>query len=97
MIYPVQMISYIIISAVIVIGLTVFFRAINTATEGYEDEYGFHAGSDPQQQMSLAIAGRAIAKESSPVVAVKIRRKRLFKRAARDSVSQGSSAPFPIG
>jgi hypothetical protein len=97
MIYPTQMITYIIISAVLVIGLAAFFRAISAAAVGYEDEFGFHAGSDPQHPMSLAIGGRALAKEVSPLVAVKVRRRRLFKRPARDSVSQSSSAPFPIG
>jgi hypothetical protein len=96
MIYPIAMISYFIIAALLVVGLTAFFRAINSAADGYEDEYGFHAGNDPQLQLSIAVSARAIAKEASPVLAVKVRQKRLFKPAARDSVSQSSSAPFPI-
>jgi hypothetical protein len=96
MIYSIAMISYFIIAALLAVGLTAFFRAINSAAEGYEDEYGFHSGNDPQLQMSFAVATRAIAKDASPIVAVKVRQKRLFKPEARDSVSQSSSAPFPI-
>jgi hypothetical protein len=91
------MISYMIITAVILmlLGLAVLLRARSTAVTGYEDEFGFHEGIDPQRRLVQASVGpvSAIA-QAAKAGDGRAKAKRPSKRPSRDLVGQGSTAPF---
>jgi hypothetical protein len=89
------MISTMIISTVILmlIGLAVLFRAYTHAAEGYEDEYGFHPGSDPEGKTIRIPTVRAVMAHSAPKAAA-VRAKRASTQGKRKMVDQGSTAPF---
>jgi hypothetical protein len=75
------------------IALTVLFRAYSHAAEGYEDEYGFHQGTDPQgKKIRLASGTAVMARKAQKDVAVRV--KRVSGRTRRQMADQGSTAPF---
>jgi hypothetical protein len=89
------MINSMIISTVLlmIVVLAVLFRAFRHAAEGYEDEFGFHPGSDSQGKRIRIPAGHAaMAREAPANRAVRV--KSLSARARRKLVDQGSTAPF---
>jgi hypothetical protein len=89
------MISSMIISTVflMLIGLTVLFRAYSHAPEGYEDEYGFHQGSNPQgKRIRIASASAVMARKAQKDISVRV--KRMSARTRRQMADQGSTAPF---
>jgi hypothetical protein len=54
---------------VVLAGLVALVRAAKNAPEGYEDEHGFHAGSEPARVadiLDLSIDGYATAPAGSP-------------------------------
>jgi hypothetical protein len=83
----------IIISAVflILIGLTALYRAYHHASEGYEDEFGFHAGSEPQGS-GIRVARAAMAHRAKINGLVRVKRE--SRRVRHKHVEEGSTAPF---
>ena len=90
------MISTMIISTVflILIGLAVLFRAYKHAAEGYEDEFGFHQGTDPEGRTIRIRAARAVMAHRAPKNAA-VRVRRVSASDQRKMVEQGSTLPFP--
>jgi len=96
--YPTQMIAYMIIAAaaLALIGLATLYRAFRGATQGYQDEYGFHEGSDPQHPLVLGAANQvAMAGSASRISQLGARSRRALKRVSKEPVTQGSAVPFP--
>jgi hypothetical protein len=76
-------------------GLAVFKYAIKHAASGYEDEYGFHEGLDPQRAMDFAARMHtAVAVQGASPAKLGRRTRRILKRLSRKPISQDSAAPF---
>lgn len=91
------MIAYMIICALLFLlaGFLVLEHAVKTAAMGYQDELGFHQGSDPQrtaefapEMASVLVSHRTYAPRAGT------RTRRILKRAARESVGHVSAARF---
>lgn len=76
---------------VAIAGLLTLKHAVKNSAVGYEDEFGFHEGSDPQRSMILQTALEGIA---PPIAKTESRERSIPKRAVRKSQRQGSAAPF---
>jgi hypothetical protein len=89
------MIVYMIITllALALAGLAVLNHAIKSAATGYEDEYGFHEGSEPQSTGDFAAAlHAAVVEQVSESPSARFRTRRVLKRATKKCISKGSSA-----
>jgi hypothetical protein len=91
------MITAMIITALLIalVGLAVLEYAIKHAASGYQDEFGFHEGLDPQGAMDFASQMHTVVavQGASPQKAGK-RTRRTLKRPSRKPISQDSAAPF---
>jgi hypothetical protein len=64
------------------------------ASHGYEDEYGFHEGLDPQRAMDFAAQMQTpVAIQGIPTPATAKRTRHILKRLLRKPLSQDSAAP----
>jgi hypothetical protein len=90
------MIVYMIITvlALALAGLAVLNHAIKSAVVGYEDEYGFHEGSEPQTACDYASAMHAaIIEQVSESTRTGFRARRALKRSAKKSIDNDSAVP----
>jgi hypothetical protein len=91
------MITAMIITALFLalVGLAVLEYAIKHAAHGYEDQYGFHEGLDPQRAMDFAAEQHtAVAVQGAVPPKAGKRTRRTLKRPSRKPLSQDSAAPF---
>lgn len=79
---------------VIVAGVVTLKHAVKHAVTGYEDEFGFHEGVDPQR---AGILQSALEGQAALTARKVIRGRRLRKRAIDKSQHQGSATPFHVG
>lgn len=79
---------------VVIAGVVTLKHAVKNAATGYEDEFGFHEGNDPQRVGILvpALEGQASLGSKNAV-----RARRVQKRSANKSQHQGSATPFHVG
>jgi hypothetical protein len=90
------MITPMIISTLLLlmVSLVVFYEYVKGAAQGYEDDYGFHEGTDPQSQCFASEPILATSVKSS-VPSKKVSRTRRSKaRPATEIIEHGSAAPF---
>jgi len=82
--------------SIILAGLIALEGAIKNAAIGYEDDFGFHEGLDPQRAIDIgARYPSAIAGHMVQTIVAENRPRRVSKRAPRKPVETGSVAPFP--
>jgi hypothetical protein len=78
---------------VVIAGAVTLKYAVKNAATGYEDEFGFHEGSDPQRVGILMPALEGQVAQGSKNV---IRARRVQKRSVKKSQHQGSATPFHV-
>lgn len=90
------MITLMIVASLLVIiaGLFTLKHAVKHAATGYEDEFGFHEGADPQLAGSLH---SALETQEKSTARNGTSARRMQKRKASKSLHQGSAAPFQVG
>jgi hypothetical protein len=77
-------------------GLIVLEAAIKNATNGYQDEFGFHEGLDPQQALTFgADLSSAIAGHMVKTVPTESRARPSPRRSPRNPVEAGSVSTYP--
>jgi hypothetical protein len=79
---------------VIIAGVVTLKHAVKNAATGYEDEFGFHEGADPQRAGILQAALEGPAGLTSRKA---VRARQVPKRVASKSQHQGSATPFHVG
>jgi hypothetical protein len=78
------------------VGLAFLNEAIKTAAVGFEDDFGFHEGNEPQVAFDFATEMHAaVASPIALVPKVGVRRKRIQKSFTPESVDHGTAIPFP--
>jgi hypothetical protein len=75
-------------------GLVTLNYFIKNAATGYEDEYGFHEGTDPQNAPDFATGIHAANVASREPKKGRLTR-RILKRVSKKSVDQGNPIPSP--
>jgi hypothetical protein len=81
-------------------GLVALNFAMKSAATGYEDEYGFHSGNEPQNAMDYAVLMHAeIVQQVVGDPKPSLRARRIIRRARQHSISQEaigheSAVPF---
>jgi hypothetical protein len=92
------MFAYMIISAMLLVLACLFVlnHAIKTAATGYEDEFGFHEGSNPERPLSFGTdMEKAVAGHGIRALKAGFQARRVQKRAAKKSAGHAAAAPLP--
>lgn len=88
------MITFMIFIALLLalVGLFVVHEAIKNAATGYQDEFGFHEGIDPQHEIDF---GSEMIGAPRPKKSI-LRARQLSKPTVRGAVGHESAAPFTL-